>query len=195
MQGHLAAHRGLLAATEGLDARAWSTPTGCPGWDVHDQLAHCIGTERMMLDDAPAAVAVDGAGHVRNDLGRLVERVDVARESALRALAASLPSRLGAGGTVALEVDGAAPVAIDLGDGGVRRPLATAPVVTLRCTTRQLLALVGGARTVRRPTTWASRGTAPSPTPCSPPPRSRPSGLRTPPVTITRCAPSRRAVV
>jgi uncharacterized protein (TIGR03083 family) len=74
----VAAHRavfdGLLAAVDGLDAAGWSTATGCPGWDVHDQLAHVVGVERLMLGDPPdeAELPAD-LPHVTNDFARAVE--------------------------------------------------------------------------------------------------------------------------
>ena len=61
-----------LAAS--LDAAAWSAPA-LPGWDVHDVLAHMVGTESM-LDGAalPAAAAGgDGADHVKNEIGKANE--------------------------------------------------------------------------------------------------------------------------
>jgi uncharacterized protein (TIGR03083 family) len=70
---HAAVFAGLLDATADLDEAAWATPTGCPGWDVHDQLAHCIGVERLMLGEPLPAVDVPELPHVRNDLGRVVE--------------------------------------------------------------------------------------------------------------------------
>jgi uncharacterized protein (TIGR03083 family) len=80
----LAAHRavfdGLLAAVEGLDESGWTTPTGCPGWDVHDQLAHVVGVERAMLGDPPDEVELpDELPHVRNAFGRQVEVAVAAR--------------------------------------------------------------------------------------------------------------------
>lgn len=81
----VAAHRavfdGLLDATDGLDAAGWSTPTGCPGWDVHDQLAHTVGAERRMLGDPPPDVEVPDLPHVRDDFGRDIERDVHARRS------------------------------------------------------------------------------------------------------------------
>lgn len=72
-----AAHRqvfdGCLDAVDGLDEAGWATPTGCPGWDVHDQLAHVIGVERTMLGDAAEEVALPELAHVRNDFGRYIE--------------------------------------------------------------------------------------------------------------------------
>src|SRR5215469_2920053 len=58
----------------GLDDAAWSAPA-LPGWDVHDVLAHMVGTERM-LDGAtlPQVSGVHEVGeHVRNDIGRANE--------------------------------------------------------------------------------------------------------------------------
>jgi uncharacterized protein (TIGR03083 family) len=71
---HAAVFAGLLDATADLDEAAWVTSTGCPGWDVHDQLAHCIGVERLMLGEPLPEVEVPELPHVRNDLGRVVER-------------------------------------------------------------------------------------------------------------------------
>lgn len=73
---HDAVFTGLLDATAGLDDAGWATPTGCPGWDVHDQLAHCVGVERMMLGDPRPSVEVPDAPHLRNAMGRVIE-VDV----------------------------------------------------------------------------------------------------------------------
>jgi uncharacterized protein (TIGR03083 family) len=50
----------------------WSTMTECPGWTVRDNVAHMIGTERMLLGEQPNAVASDAA-HVKNDIGRANE--------------------------------------------------------------------------------------------------------------------------
>jgi uncharacterized protein (TIGR03083 family) len=61
-----------LAAS--LGAAGWSAPA-LPGWDVHDVLAHMVGTERM-LDGAtlPQVTAGhDAADHVRNDIGKANE--------------------------------------------------------------------------------------------------------------------------
>ena len=61
---------------EGLTAAQWSTPTDCPGWTVHDNVAHMIGTERMLLGEQPTANSDDVAGspHVRNDIGTANEQ-------------------------------------------------------------------------------------------------------------------------
>jgi uncharacterized protein (TIGR03083 family) len=44
-----------------------------PGWDVHDVLAHIIGTERSLAGDALPDVPADLGPHVRNDIGKVNE--------------------------------------------------------------------------------------------------------------------------
>lgn len=56
-----------------LDEAQWSRPTECPGWSVKDNVAHMIGTERMLLGEQPPPVDLGDAGHVRNDIGRANE--------------------------------------------------------------------------------------------------------------------------
>jgi uncharacterized protein (TIGR03083 family) len=68
-----AVFEGLLEATAELDDERWATPTGCPGWDVHDQLAHTIGVERFMLGDTPRLVEVPDLEHLDSEFSRLVE--------------------------------------------------------------------------------------------------------------------------
>lgn len=53
----------------------WERPA-LPGWDVHDVVAHLVGTERMLSgapspDVPPEAMAVE---HVRNEIGRANEQ-------------------------------------------------------------------------------------------------------------------------
>jgi uncharacterized protein (TIGR03083 family) len=72
-EAHRCVFDGCLDAVDGLDEAGWATPTGCPGWDVHDQIAHVIGVERTMLGDPADEVALPELSHVRNDLGRFVE--------------------------------------------------------------------------------------------------------------------------
>jgi uncharacterized protein (TIGR03083 family) len=58
---------------DGLDDAAWSRPV-LPGWDVHDVLAHLIGTERMLAGEQPPDPADIHAGsHVRNAVGEANE--------------------------------------------------------------------------------------------------------------------------
>ena len=66
----------VAAVCDDLTDAQWSTATECPGWTVHDNVAHMIGTERMLLGEQPAAdapVAPD-APHVRNDIGKANEQ-------------------------------------------------------------------------------------------------------------------------
>lgn len=65
----------IVDACEGLTDDQWALPTDCPGWTVQDQLAHMIGTERMLLGEQPPDVAVDvkGLPHVKNDIGAFNE--------------------------------------------------------------------------------------------------------------------------
>jgi uncharacterized protein (TIGR03083 family) len=56
----------------GISEQDWSR-RALPGWDVHDVLAHIIGTERLLAGDQ-LPVAPDQPGpHVRNDIGRANE--------------------------------------------------------------------------------------------------------------------------
>jgi uncharacterized protein (TIGR03083 family) len=73
---HRDAFDGLLTATADLDQDGWTTATGCPGWDVHDQLAHCVGIERRMLGDPDRVpeVEVPDLPHLTSDAGRWIER-------------------------------------------------------------------------------------------------------------------------
>lgn len=55
---------------DGLTADQWITPTDCPGWSVFDNVAHMIGTERMLSGEQPSTSdAAADAPHVRNDIG------------------------------------------------------------------------------------------------------------------------------
>lgn len=79
-EAHRRVFDGVLAAVAGIGPDDWHTPTGCPGWDVHDQLAHIVGVERNMLGDPPDEVELPAElPHVRNDFGRAVELAVAAR--------------------------------------------------------------------------------------------------------------------
>lgn len=56
-----------------LDDRQWSAPTCLPGWSVKDNVAHVVGTERMLLGEATPEVDLGAPAHVRNDIGRINE--------------------------------------------------------------------------------------------------------------------------
>ena len=66
----------IVTLCDSLTPAQWSTPTDCPGWTVHDNVAHMIGTERMLLGEQPTADATDvgRAPHVRNDIGAANEQ-------------------------------------------------------------------------------------------------------------------------
>ncbi len=57
-----------------LDDAAWSAPA-LPGWDVHDVVAHLVGTERMLSGTATPEVPAEdtGGAHVKNEIGRANE--------------------------------------------------------------------------------------------------------------------------
>lgn len=85
----LSSFRALAASLQPDD---WSRSTECPGWDVHDQIAHVVSLE-FELAGQPLAVALTAYGpHVRNPVGERMENgVD-----ALRALSPTeLLARLG----------------------------------------------------------------------------------------------------
>ncbi len=58
-----------------LSTEEWSASTPLPGWDVHDTVAHIVGTERMLLGESPPEVEIDrdALPHVRNDAGAFNE--------------------------------------------------------------------------------------------------------------------------
>ncbi|MDQ1384984.1 MAG: hypothetical protein QOG65_2363 [Actinomycetota bacterium] len=68
--------RDIAELCEGLTAEQWNAPTECPGWTVSDNVAHMIGTERMLAGERPA-LGADAqelhAPHVKNDIGRANE--------------------------------------------------------------------------------------------------------------------------
>jgi uncharacterized protein (TIGR03083 family) len=61
---------------DGLTEEQWGTATDCPGWSVQDNVAHMIGTERMLLGEQPGAetAGAGDAAHVRNDIGKVNEQ-------------------------------------------------------------------------------------------------------------------------
>lgn len=56
----------------GLTSEQWSLRV-LPGWDVHDVLAHLVGTERTLAGAEHPEVPADPGEHVRNDIARLNE--------------------------------------------------------------------------------------------------------------------------
>ena len=45
----------IAGLCEGLTPEQWALPTDCPGWSVQDNVAHMIGTERMLAGEQPSA--------------------------------------------------------------------------------------------------------------------------------------------
>lgn len=64
----------IIALCDGLTDEQWALPTDCPGWSVQDNVAHMIGTERMLLGEQPDAPPVVDAPHLRNDIGKANEQ-------------------------------------------------------------------------------------------------------------------------
>jgi uncharacterized protein (TIGR03083 family) len=66
----------IVALCDGLTPDQWAQATDCPGWSVQDNVAHMIGTERMLAGDQPSASADAGADapYIRNDIGKANER-------------------------------------------------------------------------------------------------------------------------
>lgn len=66
----------VASLCEELDPGQWKMLTDLPGWTVHDNVAHMIGTERMLLGEHPEAGTDDvgAAAHVRNDIGKVNEQ-------------------------------------------------------------------------------------------------------------------------
>ncbi|NLG48455.1 maleylpyruvate isomerase family mycothiol-dependent enzyme [Gordonia sp. (in: high G+C Gram-positive bacteria)] len=62
-----------LAST--LTDEQWEAPSGLPGWQIRDIVAHVLGTESMLAGRQPDATADAGAPeHVKNPIGELNER-------------------------------------------------------------------------------------------------------------------------
>jgi uncharacterized protein (TIGR03083 family) len=65
---------GALLAS--LSPAQWAAPTALPGWSVHDNVAHLIGTESVLAGQAPPPCDTDvrALPHVRNDIGAVNEQ-------------------------------------------------------------------------------------------------------------------------
>ncbi|MEO5899379.1 MAG: maleylpyruvate isomerase family mycothiol-dependent enzyme [Ilumatobacteraceae bacterium] len=70
----------IIELGTGLTEAQWKSPTDLPGWTVQDNLAHLIGTERMLQGLPRTEHLCEPGPHVRNDLGRMTEvEVDARR--------------------------------------------------------------------------------------------------------------------
>ena len=66
----------VSALCDGLTPHEWKMVTDLPGWTVHDNVAHMVGTERMLLGEQPERTTENAgaAPHVRNDIGKANEQ-------------------------------------------------------------------------------------------------------------------------
>jgi uncharacterized protein (TIGR03083 family) len=64
-----------------LDEREWKLPTDLPGWTVQDNLAHLIGTERMLQGLPAAAAPAEMGSYVKNPIGQFNEAEVAARRA------------------------------------------------------------------------------------------------------------------
>ena len=64
-----------------LTEAQWRTPTDLAGWSVHDNVAHLIGTERMLQGLPRTDHRAGVLGHVRNPIGEANEHEVDARRS------------------------------------------------------------------------------------------------------------------
>lgn len=70
-------------------------PTACPGWTVHDQIAHVTGVEALLAGHKDPRVEMPHYEHIRNDLGKKVEyAVEVRRGRTAAELIAELDAVL-----------------------------------------------------------------------------------------------------
>lgn len=66
---------GFVEVVAGLRDGDWHRPTGCPGWTVHDVVAHVVGLEDVLTGGEEPDVALpDNIAHVTNDVSRYTER-------------------------------------------------------------------------------------------------------------------------
>lgn len=64
----------LTALCQEMTDDDFAQPSVLPGWRVTDVLAHCLGTEYMLLGEEPAVSEVGEAEHVRNEIARRNEQ-------------------------------------------------------------------------------------------------------------------------
>ncbi len=70
-------------------------PTDCPGWTVHDQVAHVAGAEALAAGDPTPEIDVSDLAHVRHDFGALMEKfVQARRDRSLEEVLDELEERL-----------------------------------------------------------------------------------------------------
>lgn len=65
---------GFVEVVATLQDGDWTRPTGCPGWDVHDVVAHVVGLEDVLTGGPEPDVELPDLVHVDNDVSRYTER-------------------------------------------------------------------------------------------------------------------------
>jgi uncharacterized protein (TIGR03083 family) len=63
----------IVELGESLAPEEFALPTRCPGWDVHDQIAHVVSVEQL-LAGGPLAPEAPPAAYIRNEFGAFMER-------------------------------------------------------------------------------------------------------------------------
>ncbi len=63
----------LLALGDELGPADFATPTGCPGWSVHDQFSHVADLESLLAGRQRTETAVPDLPHIASDSGRFME--------------------------------------------------------------------------------------------------------------------------
>ncbi len=63
----------ILDLAQSLAPDEFALPTRCPGWDVHDQIAHIASLEQFLAGEELGPEAPD-APHIRNPVGAHMER-------------------------------------------------------------------------------------------------------------------------
>jgi uncharacterized protein (TIGR03083 family) len=63
----------LASVIGSLSEAQWKAPTDLPGWSVQDNLAHLVGTERMLQGLPGTAHRASPHEHVRNPIGEMNE--------------------------------------------------------------------------------------------------------------------------
>jgi uncharacterized protein (TIGR03083 family) len=76
----------IIELAESLAPEEFALPTRCPGWDVHDQIAHVVSVEQL-LAGGPLAPEAPPAAYIRNEFGAFMER-------GVQALRGTLPDEL-----------------------------------------------------------------------------------------------------
>jgi len=116
-----------LELARGIDPELASTPTGCPGWTVQDQLAHMVGLEQVLGGAPEPDIELPAMDHVVENFDKYMERhVHIRRPlpfvAVVDELAGMIPHRIGGLRSLVADSDGDPIVDGPLGE----RPLSKA---------------------------------------------------------------------